>query len=64
MQEIIDFIFSSYKWYRKLIGGKWYQISVPVFDGDKFMWMRASKLNPDFKWTVEISEDYEKYELG
>jgi len=60
MQEIIDFIFSSYRWYRKLIGGQWYKISVPAFDGNKVMWIRASKLNPNFKWTVKKSEEYKK----
>ncbi len=51
---------SSYQWYRKLIGGKWYQISVPLFDGYTLMWIRSHKLNPDFKWTVELSEDHHK----
>ncbi len=64
MQEMIDFILSSYGWYRKLIGGEWYQISVPVFDGDNLMWIRASKLNPDLKWTVEMSEDYRKKDIA
>ncbi len=60
MQEIIDFLLSRYGWYRKLIGGEWYQISAPLFDGGNLMWIRKSKLNPDFKWTVEMSEDYRK----
>ena len=60
MQEIIDFILSSYRWYRKSIGGQWYKISVPAFDGNKVMWIRASKLNPNFKWTVKKSEEYKK----
>jgi hypothetical protein len=60
MQEIIDFILGNNRWYRKLIGGKWYRIAVPLFDGSTLVWIRADKLKQNLEWTIEVSEDYNK----
>jgi hypothetical protein len=60
MQEIIDFIFGSDRWYRKLVGGKWHRISVPLFDASTLVWIRAHKLKQNLEWTIEVSEDYNK----
>lgn len=52
MQDIFDLVLGNHKWYRKMIGGKWDRVSVPLFSGSDLVWMRAYKLNLEFRCMV------------
>lgn len=42
---LIDFLFSGFKWYRQLIGGKWSHIQSKVRNEQVEAWMRTLILN-------------------
>lgn len=37
--QILDLIFSNYRWYRRLRGGLWWQVEIPLFDGTQITWV-------------------------
>lgn len=37
--ELIDLTLSHYLWYRRLRGGTWWLVEIPLFDGSQIIWV-------------------------
>jgi len=37
--QILDLSLSSFRWYRRLRGGTWWQVEIPLFDGFQIIWV-------------------------
>jgi hypothetical protein len=52
---ILDLAFSSFRWYRRLRGGEWWQVEIPLFDGSQVVWVHQ---RPDCKSYIIQTEKY------
>ncbi|WP_414541833.1 hypothetical protein [Nostoc sp. CCY0012] len=37
--QLLDLTFSNYSWYRRLRGKTWWQVEIPLFDGNNTVWV-------------------------
>jgi hypothetical protein len=38
--QLFDLTFSNYAWYRRLRGKTWWLVEIPLFEGNKIVWVR------------------------
>ncbi|WP_191762320.1 MULTISPECIES: hypothetical protein [Nostocaceae] len=37
--QLLDWAFSNFRLYRRLRGGRWWQVEIPLFDGNQIAWV-------------------------
>ncbi|BAY79353.1 hypothetical protein NIES25_58370 (plasmid) [Nostoc linckia NIES-25] len=37
--QFLDWTYSDFRWYRRLRGGEWWQVEIPLFDGSQITWV-------------------------
>ncbi|MBD2249914.1 hypothetical protein [Nostoc parmelioides] len=53
--EIIDLTLSKHRWYRRLRGGTWWQVEIPLFDGVQILWVHNL---PECECLIIQTENY------
>lgn len=53
--QTLDLIFSRFRWYRRLRGGLWWQVEIPLFDDSQIMWVHQM---PECECYVLQTEEY------
>jgi hypothetical protein len=37
--QVLDLFLSNYHWYRRVRGGLWWQVEIPLLDGSQIPWV-------------------------
>lgn len=53
--QLLDWFMSDFRWYRRLSGGSWWQVEVPLFDGSQIAWVHNM---PESKYYILQKEQY------